>query len=301
MKIYIFCILLVVLILQSCKNKEPNTPTNILPKPWVTIIHPTIGNIQEEEQINGQIVFLNQTKIIAPISGYVIMVNEKLGDKVNQGKLLFKIQTNESRALQDSNLNPSSQFGFISVYASATGYINTQNIPDKNVFVNEGSVMLTIVKNNDLAIQVNAPFTLSNLIQKQKYIEIELPNKELKTAYFYKAMPTVDAVSQTQQILFKLKKYTPLPENLNVLIKIPILENKNSILISKEAVLANETQDKFWIMKVTKDNLALKIPIKKGIENKNKVEILHPKLSLDDKIIEKGAYGLADSTQVDFN
>ena len=104
-----------------------------------------------------------------------------------------------------------------------------------------------------------------------------------------------------QQILFKLKKFTPLPENLNVLIKIPILERSKTILINKEAVLSNETQDEFWIMKVTENNLALKINIKKGLENNKDVEILSPKLKLTDKIIVKGAYGLPDSTQVKIN
>lgn len=294
-------ILIFFIALQSCKQKVVPETTQKKPLPEVTITHPYLGNIKEIEEINGQVVFLNKTTIIAPISGYVTLVNAKLNDNISKGKLLYKIQTKESRTLQKANILPDKNFGIISVYASATGNISNQNIPDAGVFVNEGIPMLKIIKNTDLAIQVNAPFALSELIKKQNDIEVVLPNKEVKKANFYKATPTVDAVSQTQNILFKLDKYSPLPENLNVLIKIPVLEKTNSTLISKDAVLTNETQDEFWIMKVNKDNLAIKIPIKKGIENNGKVEILEPKLHLDDKIIEKGAYGLADSIQVKIN
>lgn len=296
--IYIF---IFIFVLQSCKQKTTSVETKNVPLPQVSITHPVLGDIKEFEQINGQIIFLNKTTISSPITGYVTLVNAKIGDKIAKGKLLYKIQTKESIALQKAKISPNSNFGIVSVYASVTGYVNSQNIPDSGVFVNEGNSMMTIIKNTDLAVQVNAPFSLSNLIQTQKSIEIELPNKEQKTAYFYKTIPTVDAVSQTQQILFKLKKFTPLPENLNVLIKIPILERNQTTLINKEAVLSNETQDDFWIMKVTENNLALKINIKKGLENNKNVEILSPKLNLKDKIIVKGAYGLSDSTQVKIN
>ena len=292
---YIFIFFIV---LQSCKQKVADETSQKAPLPEVGVTQPYLGNIKETEEINGQIVFLNKTNIVAPITGFVTLVRVKINDKIRKGQLLYKIQTKESKALQKANRLPIENFGVINVYAPTTGYISNQNIPDTGVFVTEGNPLLTIVKNTDMAIQVNTPFTLSEIIKKQKDIVVVLPNKTIKTAYFYKAIPTMDAVSQTQKILFKLKKYSALPENLNVLIKIPVFEKNNSILVPKDAVLSNETQDKFWIMKVNKDNLALKIPIKKGIENNGKVEILKPKLNLNDKIIEKGAYGLPDSTKV---
>ncbi|HFX17850.1 MAG TPA: HlyD family efflux transporter periplasmic adaptor subunit [Flavobacteriales bacterium] len=291
-------IALILMIFQSCKQKAPQENNTALPLPEVQITHPIKGNIQENEQVNAQVVFLNKTAVTAPITGYVTRVNTKFGYKVRKGQLLYQIQTKESRALQKSNLKPSGQFGVVSVYAPTSGYVSSQTIPDAGTFVNEGNELLTIIKNTDLAIQVNAPFALAKLIKGQKNIAVELPYKEVKAANYYKTIPTVDAVSQTQKILFKLKKYTPLPENLNVLIKIPVTKKRNSILLPKQAVLTNETQDKFWIMKVNNQNLAIQVPIKKGLENKTKIEILQPKLDLKDNIILSGAYGLPDSTKV---
>ncbi len=297
-KIVTSSLMIILFFIQSCKNKETSTDNIAHQKPLVSVVNPVLGEIQEKIQINGQVVYLNKTDITAPISGYVTSVNSKLGDWVKKGNLLFRIQTKESQALQNSNIATPANFGIINVYASASGFINALTISDAGVFISEGNAMATIVKDQDLAIQANVPFQYNKLLNSIKNIEIELPNKEVKIATFYKTMPVVDPVSQTQQVFFKLTNYSVLPENLNVLIKFPKLEKGNITILPKEVVLTNETQDKFWILKVTQDTLAIKIPIIKGIENDDSVEIVSPLLKLSDVIVKNGGYGLQDSTKV---
>lgn len=297
-KIITRSLMIILFFTVSCNNKGATPKNNELPKPIVSIVNPVLGNIQEKTQLNGQVVYLNKTDITAPISGYVTTVNSKLGDWVKKGKLLFKIQTKESQALQNSNVATPANFGVINVYASASGFINALTISDAGVFISEGNPMATIVKDQDLAIQANVPFQYNKLLNSIKNIEIELPNKEIKIATFYKIMPVVDPVSQTQQVFFKLSNYSVLPENLNVLIKFPGLDKGNITILPKDVVLTNETQDKFWLLKVTQDTLAIKIPIIKGIENDDYVEIVSPLLKLSDMIVKNGGYGLLDSTKV---
>jgi len=289
----------VLVFLISCNQKETTNDTP--PLPSVSTIHPVRGNIQENKQLNGQVIYLNKTTITAPITGYITDVNTKVGNRVEKGELLFKIQTKESMALQNSDVSVPNQFGVVPVFASASGFINNLYITDAHVFITEGNAMATIVKNTDLLIQVNAPFEYSKLLNNRKDIEIELPDKEVLEAFFYKAIPIVDPVSQTQQILFKLKKQTSLPENLNVLVTFFIKEKNESILLPKEAIMTNETQDEFWIMKVTSDSLAIKVPIIKGIETDGKIEIVKPLLNIADEIIVTGGYELPDSTKVKMN
>jgi uncharacterized NAD(P)/FAD-binding protein YdhS len=62
--------------------------------------------------------------------------------------------------------------------------------------------------------------------------------------------------------------------------------------------LANETQTDFWVMKLINDTTAIKVPVQKGIETKNQVEILSPKFGPADKIVVTGNYGLADTAKV---
>ena len=289
----------VLVFLFSCNQKE--TANISAPLPSVSTIHPVRGNIQENKQLNGQVIYLNKTTVTAPITGYITEVNTKVGNWVAKDELLFKIQTKESKALQNTNEAGTNQFGIIPVFASVSGFINTLNVTDANVFITEGNALATIVKNTDLIIQVNAPFEYSKFLNNRKNIEIELPNNEVLHAVFYKSIPLVDPISQTQQIYFKLKNHTTLPENLNVLGTFFIEEKKESILLPKDAVLTNETQDEFWIMRVTSDSFAIKVPVIKGIETDGKIEIVKPLLNISDEIIVTGGYELPDSTKVKMN
>lgn len=291
--------IIVLFFMLSCNQNE--TAIDKAPLPSVGTVHLIRGDIQEIEQLNGQVLYLNKTTITAPVTGYVIVVNTGLGNWVKKDEVLFKIQTKESKIIQNSNMPTPDQFGVIPVFASVSGFINDLNITEAEVYITEGSSMATIAKNTDLVIQVNAPFKYAQLLSDKNNIEIELPDSEIYEAVFYKAIPVVDPISQMQQILFKLKKYTTLPENLNVVVTFLKKENKNSLLIPKDALLTNETHDEFWIMKVTKDSLAIKVTVKKGLERDGKVEILHPALNVSDEIILTGGYGLPDSTKVKMN
>jgi len=51
-------------------------------------------------------------------------------------------------------------------------------------------------------------------------------------------------------------------------------------------------------MKITGGNLAIKVPVIRGIENDTIVEISSPALKMNDLLISEGAYGLNDSTIV---
>lgn len=297
-KIQKYSLFFVLIAIASCNPID--TTTENVPQPLVSIIHPVYGPIQEKAQLNGKVIYLNKTTITAPVSGYVTEVNVSMGDFVKKNQLLFKIQTKESKALQN-NASESNQFGVIPVFASVSGFVNNLDITEANVFITEGNPMAVIVNDEDLAIQIETPFEYVKHLHKNNTIEIELPNKEWYEAVFYKEIPVVDPLSQTQQMLFKLKQKNILPENMNVLISLIVSEKKNTMLLPKEAVLTNETQDNFWIMKVTKDSLAIKVPIVKGLESNGKIEILEPSLNLSDAIILTGGYELPDSTKVKIN
>jgi hypothetical protein len=51
-------------------------------------------------------------------------------------------------------------------------------------------------------------------------------------------------------------------------------------------------------MKMTDSITAVKVPVKKGIETKDRIEILSPVFSDQDKILLTGNYGLGDTAKV---
>jgi len=111
-------------------------------------------------------------------------------------------------------------------------------------------------------------------------------------------LPTVDEANQTQQILIKPHTNKQLPENLNLAVEILKSRHSKSCLIPRNALMTNETQTEFWVMKVVDNKLAVKIPVSKGIENDEMIEVLSSGLMNTDVVITEGAYGLNDSSKV---
>jgi uncharacterized NAD(P)/FAD-binding protein YdhS len=51
-------------------------------------------------------------------------------------------------------------------------------------------------------------------------------------------------------------------------------------------------------MKMINDSTAVKVPVKTGLETGEKVEIISPDFSPQDRILVSGNYGLADTAKV---
>jgi hypothetical protein len=108
----------------------------------------------------------------------------------------------------------------------------------------------------------------------------------------------VDAASQTQNVVIKVNSAHTIPENLVAKISIPKIVRDHAISLPKAAVLSDETQTDFWVMKMTDSTTAVKIPVKKGIETSDRIEILSPVFSTQDRILLTGNYGLPDTAKV---
>jgi multidrug efflux pump subunit AcrA (membrane-fusion protein) len=111
-------------------------------------------------------------------------------------------------------------------------------------------------------------------------------------------MPTIDSASQTQQILIKVPSSANIPENLIAKVRILKSEKTNAISLPKQAVLSDESQTNFWVMKMIDSVTAVKVPVIKGMETGDRVEIVRPQFSVNDKILLSGNYGLPDTAKV---
>jgi hypothetical protein len=111
-------------------------------------------------------------------------------------------------------------------------------------------------------------------------------------------MPAIDSVSQTQQVLIKVPSATKIPENLIARVRILKYQKSNAISLPKAAVLSDEAQSNFWVMKMIDTITAVKVPVIKGMETADRVEIVRPQFSANDKILLSGNYGLPDTARV---
>lgn len=288
----------------SCGNKDaapaadeaaadevqtPVTVTNVSNEPLVEYI-----------ELNAMSSFLQSSFIKSTATGYIKSSNVKPGQFVRAGQLAFLMQTKEAKALGNTinELDPSFKFsGLIKIYATQTGYISSVDHQPGD-YVQDGEQLAVLSDSKSFGFLLNLPYELRGYLGNNKTVDLELPDKTHLKGVVASVMPTVDSVSQTQAILIKVNSRTPIPTNL--IAKVRIIKNAKSNVSSlpKEAVLADEAQTNFWIMKMIDSVTAVKVPIVKGMESGNRVEIISPAFSATDKILLVGNYGLPDTARV---
>lgn len=69
-------------------------------------------------------------------------------------------------------------------------------------------------------------------------------------------------------------------------------------VLPKSAVQSDEAQTEHWVMRLTNDSTAVKVPVSVGNSTTDSIEILSPTFSPKDRIIATGGYGLEDKARV---
>ncbi len=291
----------VILTFLSCNHQkvEDTGPSFVAHTP-VSVANISIGPLVEYIELNATSAFLQKNYVKATANGYLTSATISLGSSVTKGEILFSLKTKEAQSIGTSltHLDSSLTFsGLLKIKASEGGYI-TQISHQKGDYVMDGEPLATISNMNSFVFLLELPYELRPYIVNKKSVEVVLPDGEKLKGIISNSMPTVDAVSQTQSIVIKVNATHLIPENLIAKVKIIKSTKANAITIPKAAVLTDETQTNFWIMKMLNDTTAIKIPIVKGIETAEKVEIRSPLLYPHDKIVATGNYGLPDTALV---
>ena len=254
------------LLFSSCRNREAGEEISI-PPISVTVAPVTEGNIEDYLLLNGKTIFLKKNRIVAPVSAIVTKVNVQFGDIVNDGEVLFELQTRENRALNNNTSN-------LKVLALSGGTVTGLAVNQPGAYVMEGDLLCLLVENRDLVIQVSVPFQYNKMLRQGTQCRILLPDMTEFTAAIASILPEINESDQTQSVLLKPVTPLALPENLNLSVRFVLNSHPRSLLVSREALMTNEKQTVFWLMKIVQDSLAIKIPVenmgkkqKKTIEN----------------------------------
>ena len=287
------------IIFFSCKTNSDSEKEIAISVP-VTLTSIDTTGISSYTDLNATATYIVKSPIKANATGYLDAVNVASNDYVTIGKTLFTLKTREAKVLGNTvnKLDPSLHFGgAISVKSTSNGFINSVNVQQGN-YVQDGDVLAIVNDANSFAIVLSLPFELKKRVKIGDKLIALLPDGTSITTTVQKFMPTVDATSQTQSVILKLNEKHDIPENLIVKVRIPFASTSKSIALPKAAVLSNETETEFWIMKMINQNTAIKVPIKKGMETSEKVEIVSPILTAKDLILLSGNYGVADTIKV---
>lgn len=302
-KLFIISFCFTTLLWFACNSKkeekEEETITDEVQTP-VTVT--TIGTepLIEYVELNAMSSFLQSSFIKATANGYVKSSNVKLGQFIRAGQVAFVMQTKEAKALGNTinELDPSFKFsGLIRINATQTGYITAvdHQVGD---YVQDGEQLAVLSDSKSFGFLLNLPYELRPYLLNNKSIDLELPDKTHLKGTVAHVMPTVDSVSQTQAVLIKVNASSSIPQNL--IAKVRIIKNaRNNVpSLPKEAVLTDEAQSNFWVMKMIDSATAVKVPVVKGMETGERVEIIRPVFAASDKILLSGNYGLPDTARV---
>jgi hypothetical protein len=263
----------------------------------------TITNISHEQlaetiELNAMSTFRVKDNVKANLNGYIQEVHSKIGDYVEKGKLLFILKTKEASALSNKIGDTTLNFqGLIKIYSPLSGVITSMEKQNGD-YIQDGDELAIIAEQGSLVFILEVPFESKKYVKLGNTCTIKLPGNDEVNAIVNSEMPTVNAESQTQDFILKPISSSVLPENLIAKVEIIKSVKPSAQTLPKEAILTNETQTDWWVMKLINDSMAIKIPIKKGIESSGKVEIIEPDFKASDRIIITGNYGLADTAKV---
>jgi multidrug efflux pump subunit AcrA (membrane-fusion protein) len=293
------------MLLLSCKSKEAKSdedqdvaPSEV--KTPVTITSVETTTLNDSIELNATSSYQQSNFIKASANGYLKTVNVKLGQMVHAGQLAFTLQTKEAHALGNTinKLDPSFNFsGIIQIKSSANGYIQSLNHQTGD-YVQDGEELAVLADSKSFGFILNLPYELRAYVSTGKTLQVDLPDGSHLNGVVSNIMPNVDSASQTQSVLIKVNSAKTIPQNLIAKVRIIKYQKANAMSLPKQAVLTDESQNNFWVMKMIDSVTAVKVPVVKGIETSDRVEILRPQFSPNDKILLTGNYGLPDTAKV---
>jgi len=266
----------------------------------VTLTSPSGGAMSETVELNAVSTFILKTAIKANANGYLQVVNAAMGKYVTKGQELFVIRTKESQILGNTinALDTSLHFnGVIRIKSPGTGFVSTLAYRAGD-YVQDGEQLAVITDTKSFAFLLDLPYELKPYLESNRNLEVKLPDGTILNGHVEMAMPTMDAVSQTQSYVIKVDTDKQIPENLIAKVSLVKKSKSNTVSLPKAAVLTDEVQSGYWIMKMIDSVTAVKMPVTKGLETADRVEILSPALSPKDKILLTGNYGLPDTAKI---
>lgn len=300
MRVSISIFLLSFSIFVGCKsgtsNNDETAPITIAKTPV------QIANLTDTVSLTDQVTltaiatYLLKSDVKANATGYITRMSIKPADNVGKGQLLFALQTKEARALGNTinKLDPSFRFsGGTTVISPATGYVEMVN-HQVGDYVQDGEVLATITDASSFGFVMNVPYEYNQLIRNNKQLIVNLPDGRNLGGYVAKIMPVLDSISQTQRVLVKVLNDGSIPQNLIANITL----NKQStygLAVPRSAVLSDETQSSFWVMKLINDTTAVKTDIEKGVETARWVQVKSGNITVKDRVVTSGNYGLSDT------
>jgi len=296
--------LFVCLLLYGCNSANTDN-SNDTPEVRTPVTVTSVSNISLNEyiELNATSAYLQQNFVKSNLNGYIQKSNIKFGDRVQRGEILFVLKTKEASAIGNAvdQLDSSFKFSGVNIIrAGASGYVMQIN-HQAGDYVQDGEQLAVISDARSFVFVMNVPYEDKPYVSTGKKVQLILPDAETLDGTIASSMPLVDSVTQTQSYSIKVNFNHTIPKDLIAKVKILKSSINDAETLPKSSVLSDETQTKYWVMKMINDSTAIKVSVKTGIEKGDTVQIISPHFLPDDKILSGGNYGLSDTALVTVN
>jgi len=285
---------------DSAKGDAAGTADSMDAGTPVTVTAVSNAPFNDSVELNAVSAFLQKSYVKANANGYLQSSDVYLGKYVEVGQPLFTLKTKEAQSIGNAigQLDTTLRFsGINTIKANQHGYI-TQLNHQSGDYVQDGEQLAVISDRNSFVFLLNLPYEMRPILLGKRAAILLLPDGTRLTGTIGPLMPTVDSASQTQNVVIRINTNNSIPENLIAKVRILRTARPKAQSLPKSALLTDETESNFWVMKLLDSATAVKVPVKKGIETGDRVEVLSPIFDPDDKILVTGNYGLPDTAKV---
>jgi len=245
--------------------------------------------------------YMQTNDIRSQITGTITQVNCTVAGNITVNQSLFTIQPQEAAALQKSKFhNPILNGLSDTVFSHQNGQLKNLNVQIGD-FVQAGDILASCIRTNSMRVIAYIPVEQVSKIEKIKDCLVFLPDGSTVNGQISGKLPTAETQDQTVAYIVDIKTAISLAENINLTVQFNTEQIQNAVFVPGSAVLGNEEQTCFWIMKLVNDSTCIKVPIEKGIKKDSLIQLIGSNLTINDRIISEGGYGLPDSARIQTN
>lgn len=238
----------------------------------------------------------------ATTTGYVLAPVPVPGQRVAAGQTVFRLQTKESRVLHLDKLTGDPRLRFSGILAIKSGRAGVLATVDKLAgdYVQDGEQLALTYDKSRFGFILDVPVTQLRFVHPGQACRILLPDGRTLTGRVAEVLATADVSIQTQRYTVRPTggAVPELPENLAVQVELARTAPHRARTLPRGAVLTDETQTQFWVMRLLNDSVAVKVPVTVGAQQRERVEIKQPAFDPKDRILLTGNFGLDDTAAV---
>jgi multidrug efflux pump subunit AcrA (membrane-fusion protein) len=291
--------------LPACNSAPADSPAESGPRPrtQVGFTYVQIRDLRQEERFPATAFYPESNKLAAPIAGYILSSPGQAGESVRKGQKLFHLETKEHRAIsEDPELKDSdlAKMGTVTVSAPAAGMLLTLDQREGD-FVSEGTTLCTIAISEQIRFRLNVPYEYNQYVRPGLGCTIELPDDTRLKGRIEDYISGSGVTAQTLTFSVRPLAPTSVPDGLNVVVLLQTARADQAMIVPQDAILANETLDRFWVMLLSNDSTAVKVPVITGLSTGDSIQIVSPPFTAADRILTTGNYGLEDTAFVNIN